>query len=93
MRPEKSPTVLYSVTEAAARLSVAPKWLYERTRKNAIPYRRLGKYVRFSEADLAAIISSAFTPASLTNSGNSSIHDDSKPQREDAAGTHRRGAA
>jgi hypothetical protein len=38
---------------------MAPKWLYERTRKNAIPYRRLGKYVRFSESDLEAIIKSA----------------------------------
>jgi excisionase family DNA binding protein len=59
MPPAKSPTVLYSVPEAAARLSVAPKWLYERTRKNAIPHHRLGKYVRFSEEDLAAIVASS----------------------------------
>jgi hypothetical protein len=27
---------------------VRPSWLYERTRRNAVPCRRLGKYVRFS---------------------------------------------
>jgi excisionase family DNA binding protein len=62
----KDTTVLYSVQEAAARLSVAPKWLYERTRKNAIPYRRLGKYVRFSESDLEAIINSAGVPVNTS---------------------------
>jgi excisionase family DNA binding protein len=59
MEADKSPTVLYSVQQAAAKLSVAPKWLYERTRINAIPYRRLGRYVRFSESDLEAIIRNA----------------------------------
>jgi hypothetical protein len=42
--------------------SVAPKWLYERTRKNGVPCRRLGKYVRFSDDDLAAIVANAFVP-------------------------------
>jgi excisionase family DNA binding protein len=58
--PTVTTPILYSVPEAAARLNVAPKWVYERTRKNAIPYRRLGKYVRFSDADLAAIIDGAY---------------------------------
>ena len=68
--------VLYSVQEAAAKLCVSSKWLYERTRKNAIPYRRLGKYVRFSDSDLEAIIKSAqvSVQTSITgigyNSGN-----------------------
>lgn len=68
--------ILYSVTEAAAVLRVAPKWLYERTRKNAIPFRRLGKYVRFSDSDLAAIVANAFVPvANSSISSNSSIID------------------
>jgi excisionase family DNA binding protein len=71
MAADKSSTVLYSVQQAAARLSVAPKWLYERTRKNAIPYRRLGKYVRFSESDLEAIIKSAKVSV---NTSNTSIY-------------------
>lgn len=52
------PPQLFTVQEAAARLNLPPTWLYERTRKNAIPCRRFGKYVRFSEADLDAIVQS-----------------------------------
>ena len=34
--------------EAAAKLLGVPKsWIYDRTRRNAIPMFRLGKYVRF----------------------------------------------
>jgi excisionase family DNA binding protein len=51
--------LLYDVEEAAQRLGVKPSWLYERTRRNALPCRRLGKYVRFSDADLLAIMESA----------------------------------
>jgi excisionase family DNA binding protein len=51
--------LLYDVAEAAHRLGVKPSWLYERTRRNGLPCRRLGKYVRFSDADLLAIMESA----------------------------------
>jgi excisionase family DNA binding protein len=47
--------LLYTVDEAAARLGLRPSWLYERTRRKAIPLRRLGKYVRLTEEDLQAI--------------------------------------
>jgi excisionase family DNA binding protein len=53
-----SQRLLYTVEEAAERLGLKPSWLYERTRRKAIPHRKLGKYVRFSEADLSAIIES-----------------------------------
>jgi hypothetical protein len=33
MATGKSPTVLYAIPEAAAKLCVTSKWLYERTRK------------------------------------------------------------
>ena len=90
---EEVAPLLYSVPEAAARLRVAPKWLYERTRKNAVPYRRLGKYVRFSAADLAAIVANAFTPTngSITTKGGR-LSDNERSQsypegaNEDAAG-------
>ena len=90
---EEVAPLLYSVPEAAARLRVAPKWLYERTRKNAVPYRRLGKYVRFSEEDLAAIVANAFTPTngSITTKGGR-LSDNERSQsypegaNEDAAG-------
>jgi hypothetical protein len=91
--PEKMAPILYSVPQAAAKLCLAPKWLYERTRKNAVPYRRLGKYVRFSEEDLAAIVANAFTPTNSgigANCGNISgdEHGQSHPEgaNDDAAG-------
>jgi excisionase family DNA binding protein len=53
--------MFYTVEEAAARLGMKVSWLYERTRRKAIPHRRLGKYVRFTEEDLRAISNAAAT--------------------------------
>ncbi len=58
--PDTSPDKvirLFTIREAAEALSIPISWLYERTRRNAIPCRRLGKYVRFTEEDLNKIIS------------------------------------
>jgi excisionase family DNA binding protein len=55
--------LFYTVDEAAARLGLRPSWLYERTRRKAIPHRRLGKYVRFTEEDLQAIADASATGA------------------------------
>jgi excisionase family DNA binding protein len=49
---------LFTIEEAAEALRIPISWLYERTRRNAIPCRRLGKYVRFTHNDLMEIISS-----------------------------------
>jgi excisionase family DNA binding protein len=54
---------LFTIQEAAEVLRIPISWLYERTRRNAIPCRRLGKYVRFSEEDLAKIMSAQATNA------------------------------
>jgi excisionase family DNA binding protein len=51
---------LRTVQEAAAKLNLPPSWLYERTRKNEIPCRRFGKYIRFTDEDLEAIIAGGF---------------------------------
>ena len=48
-----------TVDEAARRLGVKRSWLYERTRHNSIPHRRLGKLVRFTEQDLESIAAAA----------------------------------
>jgi excisionase family DNA binding protein len=50
-----------TVAEAAARLGMTPSWIYERTRRKAIPHRKLGKFVRFTEQDLQAIADAAAT--------------------------------
>lgn len=47
---------LYTVQEAAETLRLPATWLYERTRKDAIPHHKMGKYIRFTEEDIAAII-------------------------------------
>jgi excisionase family DNA binding protein len=57
---------LYTIEEAAGMLHLKPTWLYERTRKNAIPHHRFGKYIRFTEADLDGIIAMASQPESHT---------------------------
>jgi len=59
-----APRHLYTVQEAAAKLNLSPTWLYARTRMKKIPFRRLGKYIRFTDEDLEAIIASG---ASQTN--------------------------
>ena len=55
----ESPMRLFTIKEAAEALRIPISWLYERTRHNAIPCRRIGKYVRFTEGDLREIISSS----------------------------------
>ncbi len=50
--------LLFTVDEVSKILSLPTTWLYERTRKNAIPCHRFGKYVRFTREDLHAIIAS-----------------------------------
>jgi excisionase family DNA binding protein len=55
----ESPMRLFTIKEAAEALRIPISWLYERTRRNAIPCRRIGKYVRFTEGDLKEIISSS----------------------------------
>jgi excisionase family DNA binding protein len=56
------PARLFTIQEAAEALRIPISWLYERTRRNAIPCRRIGKYVRFSQQDLNEIISSSDQP-------------------------------
>jgi excisionase family DNA binding protein len=50
-----------TVDEAAERLGVTRSWIYDRTRRNALPHRKLGKFVRFTEQDLQAIAEAAAT--------------------------------
>ena len=51
--------VFLTVDEAAERLGVKRSWIYERTRRNTIPHRKLGKFVRFTEQDIRAIADAA----------------------------------
>ena len=43
---------LIGIDEMARKLDVPISWLYHRTRANQIPHYKLGKYVRFDEAEI-----------------------------------------
>ena len=45
---------LLTAEELAERLSVPPKWPLQKARAGTIPHVRLGRYVRFDEADVVA---------------------------------------
>lgn len=56
-----------SVEDAAARLNVGKKWLANQARADLVPHRRLGRSIRFTEADLQAIEESAARGAAPAN--------------------------
>ena len=66
---------LYTVSQAAKILGLPITWIYERTRKDAIPYRKLGKYIRFTISDLDAIL------AACSRGPRTELRQDSKGQQ------------
>jgi len=55
--------VLYTPTEAAQLLKVRESWLRRKAAARQVPCTFLGKHLRFSPTDLAAIITAAAQPA------------------------------
>jgi hypothetical protein len=56
--------LLLDFAAAAARLGVTQSWLERQATARTVPHRRLGRVIRFSEDDLAAIVAAhAVTPA------------------------------
>lgn len=51
--------LLYTPGQAAAILTVKESWLRKQAGKRQVPSTRLGKHLRFSHADLEAIVASA----------------------------------
>ena len=47
---------LYTPAEAAERLKVTETWLKKRVSARSIPHTRIGRHIRFSDADLAALV-------------------------------------
>lgn len=56
LQPVLSSERLYTIAEIAKLLNVSTNWFYERTRKDSIPFHKFGKHIRFTESDLAAIV-------------------------------------
>lgn len=52
----QSPQLLYTPAEAARQLRVRESWLRRRAAARQVPCTFLGKHLRFSAADLAAIV-------------------------------------
>jgi excisionase family DNA binding protein len=61
--PADDGPVLYTPAEAAQRLRVRESWLRKKAAARAVPCTFLGKHLRFSPADLAAIVAAAARPA------------------------------
>jgi len=55
-------SLLYTPEQAAARLQVRESWLRKKAAARAIPCTFLGRHLRFSPADLAAIVAAAAQP-------------------------------
>ncbi len=58
VRVDTSDVDLMTTAQAAARLQVTPQWLTRAAAAGIVPSRRLGKYRRFTESDLAAYLDS-----------------------------------
>lgn len=53
---------LMTSKEAAERLCMSHEWLRKKVQRREVPFVRLGRYVRFTEAHLVEIIDSATQP-------------------------------
>ena len=61
--PADDDPILYTPAEAAQRLQVRESWLRKKAAARQVPCTFLGKHLRFSPADLAAIVAAAVRPA------------------------------
>jgi excisionase family DNA binding protein len=59
---EQDGALLYTPQQAAALLQVRESWLRKKAAARAIPCTFLGKHLRFSPADLTAIVAAAAQP-------------------------------
>lgn len=57
--------LLLTVEEAATRLAVPASWLKQRVAAHAIACTRLGRHIRFTAAQLDAIIASSEQPVAV----------------------------
>lgn len=68
MKSTTPPQVLFTFAEAAEMTSLRESWLRKAVSERRIPFRRIGRHVRFAQADLDALVSNAavaVTPSPL----------------------------
>ena len=61
----------YTISQMAKLLNLSTNWFYQRTRKDAIPFHKLGKHIRFTESDLETILKMCSHGPQTENSANS----------------------
>jgi excisionase family DNA binding protein len=82
--PDDGP-LLYTPAEAAELLRVRESWLRKKAAARAVPCTFLGKHLRFSPVDLAAIVAAAARPATgrrprrKTGTNSSTVRDRDLP--------------
>jgi excisionase family DNA binding protein len=72
----------YTISQMAELLNLSTNWFYERTRKNAIPFHKLGKHIRFTESDLTAILK-------MCSRGPHDENDGANPNNQPSIGAER----
>jgi excisionase family DNA binding protein len=55
--------LLLDTATAAARLNIGPVWLKKAVTRGEVQHTRVGRLVRFSEADIQAFLASRVRPA------------------------------
>lgn len=58
--------LLLDVPQAAARLGIGAQWLKKAVTRGEIQHTRVGRLVRFSDADIAAFLDTHRRPAAAT---------------------------
>jgi excisionase family DNA binding protein len=58
--------VLFTFAQAAEMTALPESWLRKAVTERRIPFRKVGKHVRFSAADLDALIEQTAVPAAVS---------------------------
>ena len=58
--------VLFTFAQAAEMTALPESWLRKAVTERRIPFRKVGKHVRFSTADLDALVEQTAVPAAIT---------------------------
>jgi excisionase family DNA binding protein len=58
--------VLFTFAQAAEMTALPESWLRKAVTERRIPFRKVGKHVRFSTADLDALVEQTAVPAAVS---------------------------
>lgn len=61
-----TPQVLFTFTEAAQMTALPESWLRKAVTERRIAFRKVGKHVRFAQADIAALVDGHAVPVAVS---------------------------